>query len=203
MTHHPSPDLTECDRSHNMSLRKYSAQYEEWGPDVSLFMFMKFRLRMCAWGFYLHAWMLNLHGSGKYNKWCLNVICGLVKLIYQEYLISRQLNSAEDYISFLSCLFYIWACSVGAAPTLHTVSPSLGQSWGSVVSVWCGTAELGRPGLLGRTRSCGWRSIDVKAALLSPGWHCTVLSAAVQTLNTLYTAACCCYCFCLPPQLAA
>ena len=30
--------------------------------------------------------------------------------------------SAEDYISFLSCLFYIWACSVGAAPTLHGVT---------------------------------------------------------------------------------
>ena len=73
-------------------------------------------------------------------------------------------------------------------PPHSTVSPSLGLSWGSVVSEWCGTAELGRPGLLlGRTRSCGWRSIDVKAALLSPGWA-ALYSPLLYRHSTLYTA---------------
>ena len=73
-------------------------------------------------------------------------------------------------------------------PPPHRVSPSLGLSWGSVVSEWCGTAELGRPGLLlGRTRSCGWRSIDVKAALLSPGWA-ALYSPLLYRHSTLYTA---------------
>lgn len=62
--------------------------------------------------------MLNPHGNGKYNKRWLNVICGLMKLIYPR--ISHF--SSVNYISFLSCLFYIWACSVGAAPTLHGVT---------------------------------------------------------------------------------
>ena len=62
--------------------------------------------------------------------------------------------------------------------------------WAEALLCPSGAAQLSSAGpglLLGRTRSCGWRSIDVKAALLSPGWA-ALYSPLLYRHSTLYTA---------------
>ena len=71
----------------------------------------------------------------------------------------------------------------------HTPRCHLASVWAEALLCPSGAAQLSSAGpglLLGRTRSCGWRSIDVKAALLSPGWA-ALYSPLLYRHSTLYT----------------